>query len=218
MVKSRPRIILSAAISLDGKIATRTGDSKLSSKKDKIRLHKLRSTVDSILVGWNTVQIDDPQLTVRYAKGKSPIRIILDSKGTIPSNSKIIKTCKKVPTIIAVSKKISKKNLSRLQNLPLEIAILGDKKISIKKLVQYISKQKINSILLEGGGTINWEFLNENLIDEVIITLTPFLVGGKDATTLIQGKGFSKITNSKKFRLKQVTRQGNELVLNYFKL
>lgn len=218
MVKSRPRIILSAAISLDGKIATRTGDSKLSSKKDKIRLHKLRSTVDSILVGRNTVQIDDPQLTVRYAKGKSPIRIILDSKGTIPSNSKIIKTCKKVPTIIAVSKKISKKNLSRLQNLPLEIAILGDKKISIKKLVQYISKQKINSILLEGGGTINWEFLNENLIDEVIITLTPFLVGGKDATTLIQGKGFSKITNSKKFRLKQVTRQGNELVLNYFKL
>lgn len=218
MVKSRPRIILSAAISLDGKIATRTGDSKLSSKKDKIRLHKLRSTVDSILVGRNTVQIDDPQLTVRYAKGKNPIRIILDSKGTIPSNSKIIKTCKKVPTIIAVSKKISKKNLSRLQNLPLEIAILGDKKISIKKLVQYISKQKINSILLEGGGTINWEFLNENLIDEVIITLTPFLVGGKDATTLIQGKGFSKITNSKKFRLKQVTRQGNELVLNYFKL
>lgn len=218
MVKSRPRIILSAAISLDGKIATRTGDSKLSSKKDKIRLHKLRSTVDSILVGRNTVQIDDPQLTVRYAKGKSPIRIILDSKGTIPSNSKIIKTCKKVPTIIAVSKKISKKNLSRLQNLPLEIAILGDKKISIKKLVQYISKQKINSILLEGGGTINWEFLNENLIDEVIITLTPFLVGGKDATTLIQGKGFSTITNSKKFRLKQVTRQGNELVLNYFKL
>lgn len=218
MVKSRPRIILSAAISLDGKIATRTGDSKLSSKKDKIRLHKLRSTVDSILVGRNTVQIDDPQLTVRYAKGKSPIRIILDSKGTIPSNSKIIKTCKKVPTIIAVSKKISKKNLSRLQNLPLEIAILGDKKISIKKLVQYISKQKINSVLLEGGGTINWEFLNENLIDEVIITLTPFLVGGKDATTLIQGKGFSTITNSKKFRLKQVTRQGNELVLNYFKL
>ena len=131
MVKSRPKVILSAAVSLDGKISTRTGDSKLSSKKDKIRLHKLRSKVDAILVGRNTVQRDDPKLTVRYVKGKNPIRIILDSQGSIPSNSKIIKTCKKVPTIIAVSKKISKKNLSRLQNLPLEITIFGDKKINI---------------------------------------------------------------------------------------
>ena len=114
--------------------------------------------------------------------------------------------------------KISKRNLSRLQNLPLEIVILGDKKISIKKLLQYLSKQKINSVLLEGGGTINWEFLNENLFDEVIVTLTPFLLGGKDATTLVQGKGFSSIANSKKFRLNQVTRQGDELVLRYFKL
>ena len=218
MVKSRPKIILSAAISLDGKIATKTGDSKLSSKKDKIRLHKLRSKVDSILVGRNTVQRDDPLLTVRYAKGKNPIRIILDSQGTISSNSKIVKTCKKIPTIIVVAKKIPKKNLSRLQNLPLEIVILGNKKINIKKLLRYLSKQKINSVLLEGGGTINWEFLNENLVDEMIITLTPFLIGGKDATTLVQGKGFSSIANSKKFYLKQVTRQGDELVLRYFKL
>ena len=109
MVKSRPKVILSAAVSLDGKIATRTGDSKLSSKKDKKRLHKLRSKVDAILVGRNTVQRDDPLLTVRLVKGKNPTRIILDSLGTIPSNSKIIKTCKKVPSIIAVSKKISKK-------------------------------------------------------------------------------------------------------------
>lgn len=218
MVKSSPRIILSAAISLDGKIATRTGDSKLSSKNDKIRLHKLRAKVDAILVGRNTVQRDDPQLTVRYAKGKNPIRVILDSQGSISSRSKIIKTSKKIPTIIAVSKKISKKNLLRLQKLPLEIVVLGEKKINIKKLLEHLSKQKINSILLEGGGTINWEFLNGNLVDETIITLTPYLVGGKDATTLVQGNGFTKISNSKKFRLKQITRQGDELVLNYFKL
>jgi 2,5-diamino-6-(ribosylamino)-4(3H)-pyrimidinone 5'-phosphate reductase len=218
MVKSKPKIILSAAISLDGKIATRMGDSKLSSKKDKIRLHKLRTKVDAILVGRNTVQRDDPQLTVRYAKGKNPIRVILDSQGRISSRSKIIKTSKKIPTIIAVSKKISKKNLSRLQKSPLEIVVLGEKKINIKKLLEYLSKQKINSVLLEGGGTINWEFLNDNLIDEAIITLTPYLVGGKDATTLVQGKGFSKINNSKKLRLGRITRQGDELVLNYFKL
>ena len=218
MVKSRPRIILSAAITVDGKIATRTGDSKLSSKKDKIRLHKLRSKVDAILVGRNTVQCDDPRLTVRYVKGKNPIRIILDSQGSISSSSKIIKTCKKIPTIIAVSKKISKKNLIRLQKLPLQVIILGDKKINIKKLLQYLSKQKINSVLVEGGGTVNWEFINNNLIDEAIITLTPYIVGGENATTLVQGKGFSKISSSKKLRLKRISRQGNELVLYYSKL
>ncbi len=218
MAKSRPQIILSAAITLDGKIATRTGDSKLSSKKDKIRLHKLRSKVDAILVGRNTVQCDDPRLTVRYVKGKNPIRIILDSQGSISSSSKIIKTCKKIPTIIVVSKKISKKNLSRLQKLPLEIVILGEKKIIIKKLLQYLSKQKINSVLVEGGGTVNWEFINNDLVDEAIITLTPYLVGGENATTLVQGKGFSKIASSKKLRLKRISRQGNELVLHYSKL
>src|SRR3989338_6543970 len=77
MEKSRPHVILSAAISIDGKIATRLGDSKLSSKKDKIRLHRLRSKVDAILVGKNTIHRDDPLLTVRYVKGKNPTRIIL---------------------------------------------------------------------------------------------------------------------------------------------
>ena len=218
MVKSRPRIILSAAITVDGKIATRTGDSKLSSKKDKIRLHKLRSKVDAILVGRNTVQCDDPRLTVRYVKGKNPIRIILDSQGSISSSSKIIKTCKKIQTIIVVSKKISKKNLLRLQKFPLHVVILGEKKINIKKLLQYLSKQKINSVLVEGGGTVNWEFISNNLIDEAIITLTPYIVGGENATTLVQGKGFSKISSSKKLRLKRISRQGNELVLYYSKL
>ena len=92
MEKSNPYVILSAAISIDGKISTIAGDSKLSSKEDYIRLHKLRSKVDAILIGKNTLLQDDPLLTVRYTKGKNPIRIILDSKGTISINSRIIKT------------------------------------------------------------------------------------------------------------------------------
>ncbi|MEK0336502.1 MAG: dihydrofolate reductase family protein, partial [Nitrosopumilus sp.] len=90
MEKSKPYVILSAATSIDGKIATRTGDSKLSSKQDSVRLHKLRSKVDAILVGKNTVFRDNPLLTVRYTKGKNPIRIVLDSKGTISKKSKIL--------------------------------------------------------------------------------------------------------------------------------
>ena len=92
MEKSNIHVILSAAISIDGKISTRINDSKLSSKEDSIRLHKLRSKVDAILIGKNTLLQDDPLLTVRHVKGKNPIRIILDSSGTISIKSKIIKT------------------------------------------------------------------------------------------------------------------------------
>ena len=102
MEKFNPYVILSAAISIDGKISTKIGDSKLSSKSDSVRLHRLRSKVDAILIGKNTLLQDDPLLTVRYTKGKNPIRIILDSTGSIPTNSKIIKTSNDVQTIIAV--------------------------------------------------------------------------------------------------------------------
>ena len=111
MEKSKPYVILSAATSIDGKIATKTGDSNFSSQQDIIRLHKLRSKVDAILVGKNTVLQDNPLLTVRFAKGKNPIRIILDSKGSISKNLKFFKLVNKIPTIIAVSRNISKSNL-----------------------------------------------------------------------------------------------------------
>jgi len=218
MEKSRPRIILSAAISIDGKIATRLGDSKLSSKKDKIRLHKLRSKVDAILIGKNTVQRDDPLLTVRYVKGKNPTRIILDSKGTISTNSKILQTCDKVPTIIAVSKKINNQNLKKLKKFPVEIIMIGENFVNIKSLMTNLNKRKIKTMLVEGGGTVNWQFIQNNLFDEIFITITPFIIGGVDAVTLVQGKGFDKIIKSPRLRLKIIKKLENYLILHYTKV
>jgi len=218
MEKSRPRIILSAAISIDGKIATHLGDSKLSSKKDKIRLHKLRSKVDAILVGKNTVLRDDPLLTVRYVKGKNPVRIILDSQGAISTHSKILQTCDKVPTIIAVSKKISNQKLKKLKKFPVEIIITGENSVDIKSLMNNLSKRKIKTILIEGGGTVNWEFIHNNMFDEIFITITPFIIGGTDAVTLVQGKGFDKIVKSPRLRLNTIKKLENYLVLHYTKV
>lgn len=218
MVKSRPHVTLSAATSIDGKIATVTGDSKLSSKEDSVRLHKLRSQVDAILVGKNTVLVDDPMLTVRHTKGKNPIRIILDSKGTISKNSKIIQTCNKIPTIVAVSHQISKSNLDKLKKFPIEIIMVGSNSINIKLLLKKLSDKKIKSVLVEGGGTVNWEFIKYDLFDELIITLSPFLIGGKNAVSLIDGNGFKKISNSPNLRLKSIKRLKNHLVLNYAKV
>ena len=216
MVISRPHVILSAAVSLDGKIATKNKDSTLSSEQDKIRFHKLRAKVDAILVGINTVKIDNPLLTVRYAKGKNPIRVVLDSTGSISPKSNIIKTCHAIPTIIAVSKKIPKKNLTRLGKYPLKIIVAGQKKIDAKKLLKILQKQNIKTILLEGGGTLNWEFIHKGLVDEIIVTIAPYVIGGENATTLVEGSGFSKIANSSKLKLQSITRQKNEIVLHYY--
>jgi len=218
MEKSNMHVILSAAISVDGKISTRSNDSKLSSQDDIIRLHKLRSKVDAILIGKNTLLQDDPLLTVRHTKGKNPTRIILDSKGTISKNSKIIKTSDKIPTIIAVSKKITKVNLSKLKKLPVEIIISGENSVNLKLLMKKLSTKKIETILVEGGGTVNWEFIKNNIFDELIITLSPYLIGGNDATSLVEGKGFSKIVNSPNLKLKSVKRLKNHLVINYIKV
>jgi len=215
MEKSRPKVILSAAMTLDGKIATKTGDSKLSSKQDKIRIHKLRSKVDAILVGSNTVKRDDPLLTVRHTKGKNPLRVILDSKANIDQKSQIIKTCKKIPTIIAVSKKASRKNIDKLRKYPLEVIVTGNKLVNIKNLLRILSKKKIKTLLVEGGGTVNWEFVKQGLVDEIIITITPYLIGGKNAITLVDGEGFSLMQKAKKLKLKKTCRLGNEIVLNY---
>lgn len=216
MEKSRPKVILSAAMTLDGKIATKTGDSKLSSIQDKVRIHKLRSKVDAILVGSNTIKRDDPLLTVRHTKGKNPLRIILDSKANIDQKSQIIKTCKKIPTIIAVSKKASKKNIDKLKKYPLEIIITGNKLVNIKNLLRILSKKKIKTLLVEGGGTVNWEFVKQGLVDEIIITITPYLIGGKNAITLVEGEGYSLIQKAMKLKLKKTRKSGNEIILHYY--
>ncbi|MEK6965057.1 MAG: 2,5-diamino-6-(ribosylamino)-4(3H)-pyrimidinone 5'-phosphate reductase [Thermoproteota archaeon] len=217
MASYRPYVILSAATSLDGKIATKSGDSRFSSGKDKIRVYRLRATVDAILVGKNTVNRDDPILTVHQVKGKNPIRIILDSRATISTKSRIIKTCNKIPTIIAVSKKASNKNLEKLRKFPLKIIVSGNNIVNIKKLLKTLWKLKIKKILVEGGGAVNWEFVNQNLFDEIIVTITPFLVGGKDAVSIIEGKGFSKIVKSRKLKLEKILRLENEVILCYAK-
>ena len=218
MVKSNLKIILSAAISIDGKMATYMGDSKLSSKKDLIRLHKLRSNVDAILIGKNTLVRDDPLLTVRLSKGKNPIRIILDSQGTISKKSKILQTCNHVPTIIAVSKNINKQNLENLKNFPVEIIKTGQTSVNLKSLIKVLDKRKIKTILVEGGGTTNWQFVKENLFDEIIMTISPFIVGGTNAVSFVQGNGFDKITKSPKLKLKSTVKLENHIVLHYVKI
>ena len=215
VANSKPKITLSAAITLDGKIGQKNKHIVLSSKADKIRVHKLRSKSDAILVGKNTVEQDDPLLTVRYTKGKNPIRIILDSHGTIKNTSRIIKTCKRVPTIIVTSEIISKPNLNRLRKLPVDVIICGKNQVNLTKLLPVLSKKGIKTVLLEGGGTLNRSFLKKNLIDEMIIALTPYVLGSKNTVSLFEGLSFPSLKIKFPLKLKNVQKNGNEIILNY---
>ena len=214
MENCKSMIVLSAAITLDGKIGQRNNKVVLSSKSDKIRVHKLRSKFDAILVGKNTVEQDDPLLTVRHAKGKNPIRIILDSHGTIKNTSKIIKTAKNIPTIIVISQLVSKRNFSRLKNLPLDVIVCGKNQVDIRKLVPILCKKGIKKILLEGGGTLNLSFLKNNLINEIIVTIAPFVLGSENSVNLFEGI-LKPTKNLSSFKLKKVQKNTNEIVLNY---
>ena len=212
MAKSRPYVIVSAAVSIDGKLATRTGRSNLSSKRDLIRVHKLRKTVDAILVGKNTINIDDPLLTVRYVQGKNPIRIILDSKGSLSPKSRVIETAKKIPTILVVSENAPRK-VERFIAKGVQVIRCGKNKINLKKLLQILGKKGIKRIIVEGGGTTNWYFFKEKLVDEITITIAPYVIGGSTAISLVEGDGFGEIPNS--FKLKKIEKIQNEIILHY---
>lgn len=215
MARSRQYVILSAAMSIDGKIATRTHQSKLSSKQDLARVHRLRSKVDAVLIGKNTVLADNPSLTVRYVKGRNPVRVVLDPRASIPITSKIVKTARKIPTLVMVSKKASKKNVQKLQERGVDVIACGQNRIDLKKLLRILKSRGIGKILLEGGGITNWYFFKERLVDEIILTVSPFILGGKDAISLVEGFGFDKIMKSCSFRLKKIDRMRNEVVLYY---
>lgn len=215
MEKSRPYVILSAAMTLDGKIGKNATKIKLSSKKDKIRVHRLRAKVDGILIGKNTLDADNPTLSVRYTRGKNPVRILLDSRGTIKSSSKIIQSCNKIPTIVATTSLISKKNLLRLEKFPLEVIKCGKTSVDILRLLKILHKKRIKKILLEGGGIINWSFLKRGLVDELIITIAPYILGGSDSVTLVEGSGFKSIFSMKKLKLRKIQKIGNEIVVYY---
>lgn len=215
MAGSRPYVILNAAMSIDGKIATRDGRSKLSSTKDLIRVHKLRSCVDAIIVGRRTILVDDPSLTVRHVKGKNPVRVIIDPLAKISPRSKIVITSQKIPTILAVSERAPKKRVSALTKKGLEVIAVGNHHVGLKKLLSVLEKRGMKRVLLEGGGVTNWNFFKEKLIDEIIVTVSPFVVGGKNATSLVDGQGFSRILESQYFTLKGVKRVKDEVVLRY---
>ena len=211
-------VILNAAMSIDGKISTRKNDSAISSKLDLVRVHKLRSTVDGIVIGISTVLEDDPMLNVRYSTTgmKNPTRIIIDSKARIPLNSRIIDSSNKIQTIIAVTHNASSRKIKEIQKKGAQVLVYGNGKVNLRNLFQQLEKMGLKKIIVEGGGEINWSVLKLGLVNELVVTISPVVIGGRDAKTLVEGMGFTNISDGIKMKLSNTIIQNkNEIVLFY---
>ena len=213
---SRPYVTLNAAMSLDGKIATFTGDSQMSSPADLRRVHRLRASVDAIMIGRRTLLVDDPKLTVKFVKGLRPYRIIVDSKAQTPLSSYVVRTARDIPTIIAVTSAAQKKRIQALQRRGVTLLVCGNGPlVSTKILLRRLGALGIRKILLEGGGTLNWSMISNGLVDEISVAITPRIIGGARATSLVEGKGSALVKEGVKLKLVTARRYGPDLVLGY---
>jgi 2,5-diamino-6-(ribosylamino)-4(3H)-pyrimidinone 5'-phosphate reductase len=203
-------------MSLDGKIATFTGDSRMSSPADLRRVHRLRASVDAIMVGLNTLLVDDPKLTVKFHEGHPPSRIIVDANARTPLSSYVVKTARMIPTIIAVTTRAEKKRIDALRDRGVTILVCGSGRlVSLGILLKNLGKMGIERLLLEGGGTLNWNMLANGLVDEISVAITPRILGGADAVTLVEGKGSALVRNGAKLKLLNTSRYGPDLVVRY---
>ena len=219
-IKSDLRVIINSAMTVDGKISTISGDSKISSKEDLVRLHKLRSKVDAIMVGINTVIIDNPMLNVRInnIKKKSPSRIIIDSTGKIPLNSKILRSASQINTIIIVTKEADKDIIDKINSFGAKVLVIGTKSVNLLRLFNILYEMGYKKILVEGGGELNWSCITSGLVTDLILTISPKIIGGKKAITLVEGAGYSKISNGVNLQLVRVTKKKNNEIILYYKL
>lgn len=220
------KVIINGAMTVDGKIATASGESKISSREDLVRVHKLRASVDAIVVGISTILADDPRLTVRLVKGKNPARVIVDSRGRIPVDSQIMLSASKIRTIVAVTDQAPEEKIHKLEEMGAQVLIIGEGKkgqsaavphgVNLKELFRRLERMGLKRILVEGGGELNWSILRFGLVDELVVTIAPKIAGGRLATTLVEGDGFDEIAQSIRLNLQKVERKKTgELLLHY---
>lgn len=200
IVTKRPFVVLKAAMSLDGKIATAEGESQwISCEASREEVHRLRHELTGIMAGIGTVQADDPMLNCRIPGGKQPIRIIVDSYLQIPENSKLVSSAKEYPLIVATvenSDAVKKERLEACGAQIVEMPADPDGHVDLNILMERLGEMKIDSILLEGGGRLAEGALQAGIVDKVQFYIAPMLIGGENAKTPVEGRGISALSKA----------------------
>lgn len=213
-----PFVLWKAAMTLDGKIATRTGDSRwVTGEKARAYVHRLRAQSDAILVGIGTVLADDPQLTNRQVakNAKNPLRVVVDSDADTPLEARVLGN--EAETVIAVTVQAPKGRVEALRNAGAKALVLPDDngRVPLRALMTELAGMGINSILLEGGGELAASMLAEGLVDKGLIFIAPKIVGGRDAKTPVEGEGVELMNKAISASKPRVRRFGSDIALEF---
>lgn len=199
LATGRPWVHAKWAMSLDGKIATRSGDSRWISNESSRRLvHELRGRMDAVLVGIGTVRADDPQLTARPPGPRTPARIVLDTEGRIAEDSNLVRTANTVPTILAVTERAPETKRAILRAHGCEVLILPEHRgrVGVDDLLLELGRRRFTNVLVEGGGGVFGALLDASALDELHLFLAPLLIGGTTATSAFGGEGIDSVASA----------------------
>ena len=211
----KPYVILNCAMTLDGKIATKTGSSEISGKMDLLRVHELRKEVDAIMVGINTVLADDPKLTVHKIQASqedNPLRVVVDSKARTPLFSRVLNS--DAPTIVAVTDIADSEKIKKLDE-KVDLIVCGKDRVDLDLLMEKLALRGVKTIMLEGGSTLNYSMLIGGLVSEVRVCIAPMIAGGNEAKTLADGEGVQYMKDAVKLKLKKSYNLEEDLILEY---
>ena len=219
ITNGRPYVALKYAMTADGKIATKTGASKwITGEESRAYVHQLRNRYAAILCGIGTVLADDPMLNCRMEGGKNPLRIICDSKLRIPLDSQIVKTANEIPSIIICDDEADFASRKSLQQAGLEVLVLpksDEGKISLSQLMTELGKRKIDSVLIEGGGEINFSALEAGIVNKIYAFVAPKLFGGATAKSPVAGQGISAVEDAFSFKISEIRRFDEDILIEY---
>ncbi len=217
-----PFVTAKFAMSLDGKIATRSGDSRwITGEESRRHVHRLRREADAVMVGVNTVLADDPRLTARHGSDgveceEQPLRVVVDTGARTPATARVFAGPGK--TLLAASRAPDAAQAERLNRVGAEVAVLplAEGRVDLKQLLVLLGQREITSLLVEGGGRLLGSLFDSGLVDKVVAFIAPMIIGGEDAETAVGGSGVGQIADS--FRLERVTtciHEGDVMVTGY---
>jgi diaminohydroxyphosphoribosylaminopyrimidine deaminase/5-amino-6-(5-phosphoribosylamino)uracil reductase len=217
ITQKRPWVSLKVAMTLDGKIATASGDARwVTSESARRFVHELRGQRSGICVGAGTVRLDDPMLDCRVEGYKNPVRILPDSRASLPLESRIARSAGEIRTLVAHTEAADAGKLEQLRACGVELlpCAATDGQVDLRDMLDRLGALGIDSILLEGGEALNGSFVAQDLVDEYYVFIAPKVLGGQDAKTAVGGVGFATMAAARDIEIRSVEHIGPDLLIH----
>lgn len=214
--RGRPYVVLKAGVSLDGRIATRTGESRwITGAAARADAHRLRDRLDAVVVGVGTVLADDPQLTVRGVRGgRDPVRVVLDSRLRTPPAAKVLAAGARVIVACTAAAPAARRRALEARGAEVWVAPGRGRRVDLAWLCRRLGEAGVRSVLVEGGGAVHAGFVEAGLVDEVRLYVAPIVLGGAAAPSWIEGDGVARLVNAARLRFDGAPRRlGDDLAL-----